>query len=134
MSPTTPNEPTNFFSIFSCLFLGIVIVIVNHEKHKRSLMNPSPTPILDDFSGFEWSQLPLFAPQIFTITDPYDDSGEEDQILQPLPMAQLHGHYFHGDSSSDSDSDLSTIHEDYHEQEEALDEELPAHLHWATAC
>ena len=96
-------------------------------------MNPSPTPIVDEFSGIEWSQLPLFAPQIFTITDPYDDSGEEDQMLQPLSMAQLHGHYFHGDSSSDSDSDLSTIHEDYHEQEEALDEGLPAHLHWATA-
>ena len=46
-----------------------------------------------------------------------------DQMLQPLPM----------DLSSDSDSDLSTIHEDYNEQEEALDEGLPPHLHWATA-
>ena len=56
-------------------------------------------------------------------------------MLQPLPMAQLHGHYFHGDSSSDSDSDsdLSTIHEAYNEQEEALDEGLPPHLHLAAA-
>ena len=98
-------------------------------------MNPSPTPIVDPFSGIEWSQLPLFAPPIFIITDPYENSDEEDQMLQPLPMAQLHGQYFHGDSSSDSDSDsdLSTIHEDYNEQEEALDEGLPPHLHWATA-
>ena len=137
MSPTTPNEPTNFFIILSLLYLGFVIVIVDPDKHKRSLMDPSPSPVVDPFSGIEWQQLPLFAPQIFKIVDPYENSDEEDQMLQPLPMAQLHGHYFHGDSSSssdsDSDSDLSTIHEDYNEQEEALDEGLPPHLHWATA-
>ena len=79
MSTATPNQAPNFFIIFSCLFLGIVIMIVNPEKHQRSLMNPSPTPIVDDFSGIEWSQLPMFAPQIFTITDP-DDSDLETKI------------------------------------------------------
>ena len=48
-------------------------------------------------------------------------------------MAQLHGHHFDWDSSSDSDSDLFTIHEDYLDQEQELDEGLPVHLFWATA-
>ena len=131
MSTSTPNQAPNFFILLSCLFLGIVIMIVNPEKHQRSLMNPSPTPVVDDFYGIEWSQLPMFAPQIFTITDPYDsDSGDEDQMIQPLPMVQLHGQHFDWDSSSDSDS---TIHEDYLDQEQELDEGLPVHLFWATA-
>ena len=94
-------------------------------------MNPYPAPAVDDFYGIEWSKLPMFAPQIFTLTDPYDsDSGDEDQMIQPLPLIQLHGQHFDWDSSSDSDS---TIHEDYLDQEQELDEGLPVHLFWATA-
>ena len=138
INPTIPSEPTNIFIILSLIYLGFVILIVDPLKHKRSLLVPSTPPPVDPFACIEWQQLPLFAPQIFRIVDPYEDSDEESQMLQPLPMAQLHGHYFHGDSSSsfdsDSDSDSSTIHEDYNELEEALDEGLlPPHLHWATA-
>ena len=105
-------------------------MVVNPEKHQRSLMNPSPAPEVDDFYGIEWSKLPMFAPHLFTITDMYDsDSGDEDQMIQPLPLIQLHGQHFDWDSS-DSDS---TIHEDYLDQEQELDEGIPVHLVWATA-
>ena len=51
-------------------------------------------------------------------------------MIQPLPLIRLHGQHFDWDSSSDSDS---TIHEDYLDQEQQLDEGLPVHLFWAKA-
>ena len=138
ISPTIPSEPTNIFIILSLIYLGLTILIVDPLKHTRSLLVPSTPPPVDPFACIEWQQLPLYAPHIFRIVDPFEDSDEESNMLQPLPMAQLHGHFFHGDGDSSlsdsSDSDLSTIHEDQNELEEALDEGLlPPHLHWATA-
>ena len=131
MSTSVPNQAPDFFLLLSCLFLAIVILVVNPEKHQRSLTNPFPAPEVDYLYGIEWSKLPMFAPHLFTITDMYDSdasSGDEDQpLIQPLPLIQVHLMQFDSDSS-DTDS---TIHEDFLDQE--LDEDIPVHLVWATA-
>ena len=139
-SPTIPGEPTNVFIILALIYLGLTILIVDPLKHSRSLLASSSPPPVDPFDCIEWRQLPLYAPHIFRIVDPFEDSDEESSMLQPLPMAQLHGIFLHGDgdsslsdSESSDSSDLSTIHEEQEHLEEALDELLPPHLHWALA-
>ena len=125
MSTSVPNQAPDFFFLLSCSFLFIVILVVNPDKHQRSLTNPFPAPEVDYLYGIEWNKLPLFAPHLFTITDMYDSdssSGDEDHQL-----IQVHLQQFDSDSS-DSDS---SIHEDFLDQQ--LDEDIPVHLVWATA-
>ena len=139
-SPTTPGEPTNVFIFLALAYLGLTILLVDPLKHSRTLLASSSPPADDPFDCIEWRKLPLYAPHIFRIVDPFEDSDEESSMLQPLPMAQLHGIFLHGDgdsslsdSESSDSSDLSTIHEEQEHLEEALDELLPPHLHWALA-
>ena len=120
-----PQPGSRLLLPLSCSFLFIVILVVNPDKHQRSLSNPFPAPEVDYLYGIEWNKLPLFAPHLFTITDMYDSdssSGDEDQQL-----IQVHLQQFDSDSS-DSDS---SIHEDFLDQQ--LDENIPVHLVWATA-
>ena len=104
MNTSVPNQAPDFFFLLSCSFLFIVILVVNPDKHQRSLSNPFPAPEKDYLYGIEWNKLPLFAPHLFGIPDMYDSD------------------------SSDSDS---SIHEDFLDQQ--LDENIPVNLVWATA-
>ena len=130
-SPTTPDEPTNVFILLALAYLGLTILLVDPLKHSRTLLASSSPPADDPNDCIEWRKLPFYAPHIFRIVDPFEDSDEDSSMLQPLPMAQLHGVLLHGDgdsslsdSESSDSSDLSTIEE----EQDHLEELLAPHL------
>ena len=130
-SPTTHDEPTNVFILLALAYLGLTILLVDPLKHSRTLLASSSPPSDDPNDCIEWRKLPFYAPHIFRIVDPFEDSDEDSSMLQPLPMAQLHGVLLHGDgdsslsdSESSDSSDLSTIEE----EQDHLEELLAPHL------
>ena len=76
-------------------------------------------------------EAPFLCPPHLQDSGPFEDSDEDSSMLQPLPMAQLHGVFLHGDgdsslsdSESSDSSDLSTIEE----EQDHLEELLAPHL------
>ena len=85
MDTSVPNQAPHGFLLLSSAFLFIVILVVNTDKHLRSLSQPFPAPEEEYLYGIEWNKLPLFAPHLFGIIDMYDSdssSGDEDFLDQ----------------------------------------------------
>ena len=129
-SPTAQDEPPNLFILLPLAYLAVAILLVDPSKHKRRLFTPF-TPLSDNpDSSIEFRKLPYYAPHLFTLVDPFQDS-DEDNSLNTWPMAQLHGVLLHGDGdeseseSESSDDSLSTIEE---EVQDNLEELLAPHL------
>ena len=129
-SPTAQDEPPNLFILLPLAYLAVAILLVDPSKHKRRLFTPF-TPLSDNpDSSIEFRKLPYYAPHLFTLVDPYQDSAD-DNSLNTWPMAQLHGALLHGDGDSSldesesSDDSLSTIEE---EVQDNLEELLAPHL------
>ena len=129
-SPTAQDEPPNLFILLPLAYLAVAILLVDPSKHKRRLFTPF-TPLSDNpDSSIEFRKLPYYAPHLFTLVDPYQDS-DDDNSLNTWPMAQLHGALLHGDGDSSldesesSDDSLSTIEE---EVQDNLEELLAPHL------
>ena len=84
MDTSVPNQAPHGFLLLSSAFLFIVILVVNTDKHLRSLSQPFPAPEEEYLYGIEWNKLPLFAPHLFGIIDLYDSdessSGDEDHM------------------------------------------------------
>ena len=83
LDTSVPNQAPHGFLLLSCAFLFIVILVVNTDKHLRSLSQPFPAPEEEYLYGIEWNKLPLFAPHLFGIIDMYDSdssSGDEDHM------------------------------------------------------
>ena len=130
LSPTAQDEPPNLFILLALAYLAVAILLVDPSKHKRRLFT-SFTPLSDNpDSSIEFRKLPYYAPHLFTLVDPYQDS-DDDNSLNTWPMAQLHGALLHGDGDSSldesesSDDSLSTIEE---EVQDNLEELLAPHL------
>ena len=128
--PTAQDEPPNLFILLALAYLAVAILLVDPSKHKRRLFTPF-TPLSDNpDSSIEFRKLPYYAPHLFTLVDPYQDS-DDDNSLNTWPMAQLHGALLHGDGDSSldesesSDDSLSTIEE---EVQDNLEELLAPHL------
>ena len=129
-SPTTHDEPPNVFILLALAYLGLAILLVDPLKHSRTLLAPS-TPLSDDPDDcIEFRKLPYYAPHLFRLVDPFEDSDDDTSMIQPWPMAQLHGALLHGDGDSSlsdsesSDGSLSTIEE----EQDNLEELLAPHL------
>ena len=84
MDTSVPNQAPHGFLLLSSALLFIVILVVNTDKHLRSLSQPFPAPEEEYLYGIEWNKLPLFAPHLFGIIDLYDSdessSGDEDHM------------------------------------------------------
>ena len=129
-TPTAQDEPPNLFILLALAYLAVAILLVDPLKQTRTVLTPS-TPLSDNPDNcIEFRKLPYYAPHLFTLVDPYQDS-DDDNSMNTWPMAQLHGALLHGDGDSSlddsesSDDSLSTIEE---EVQDHLEELLAPHL------